>query len=380
MSLISSSGKWKNLLSLGLFLLSACAGKTEPIVKRPSTLEHRPRIAVLPVENLSGTAAPLKEMGQIFIRRLEEQGIEVLAPNALEDMMARHRIRYTGGIDRETAQAFRDEAGTEGVLITSLELYSNLIPPKIALTSRLVETGPDPTIRWIEAVGLAGDDSPGILGLGLVEEMPPILDKALQALSDSLFAHLSGQRSGRVPQRERRFEPKIWYQSPTLDPGKEYRLAVLPFVNLSDRKYAGEIMRLHFVRHLVTSGNYNVIEPGVVRQELLTSRMIMEEGLSLAQADVMFSGLDAGLLLMGKVIDYQDFQGAFGNPKVDFSVQLIERKDREVVWSSNSHNQGDVLVSIFDWGRLRTAHVMASKMVQSICQMWEEPPRQARRR
>ena len=47
--------------------------------------------------------------------------------------------------------------------------------------------------------------------------------------------------------------------------------------------------------------------------------MITQEGVSLTDADAIFSTLDADLM-SGKVNEYQDYQGTFGNPKVDFSV------------------------------------------------------------
>ena len=95
-------------------------------------------------------------------------------------------------------------------------------------------------------------------------------------------------------------------------------------------------------------------------------RVIMEDGVSLANADAIFSVLDADIVVSGKVIDYQDYQGFSGKPKVDFSTIVIERKSREVVWGSNSYNEGDDGVFFFDTGRVNTAYVMASQMVRWI--------------
>ena len=51
--------------------------------------------------------------------------------------------------------------------------------------------------------------------------------------------------------------------------------------------------------------------------------------------------LEADLIFMGRVFDYEDYQGAAGTPKVDFTVQVIDRKSRRQVWSSKSRNEGD---------------------------------------
>ena len=56
--------------------------------------------------------------------------------------------------------------------------------------------------------------------------------------------------------------------------------------------------------------------------------------------------------MTGRVMDYQDYQGAEGKPKVNFSVTVVERKSRKVVWNSYSRNEGDDGVYFFDWERL----------------------------
>ena len=331
-----------------------------------------PNIAVFPIENLSGTAAPLREIRQVFVEGLKRQGIAVLGDDAFEKFMARHRIRYTGGLDQDTARAFKEEAGTQSVLILSLESYNETNPPKISLLSRLVSTGDLPAILWMEGVGLAGDDSPGILGLGLIEDPEQLREKALKPVLGSLVRYLLRRTEGQeVAGAKKKFRPKIAYRSSAFDLNRKYRVIVAPFFNRSERQYAGEILVLHFIRQLKRFENLEVIEPGMVREELLNSRIIMRDGVSLADADALFAGLNADLLVSGRVMDYQDYQGAFGKPKVDFSATVIERKSREVVWSSDSFNEGDDRVFFFDWGRVNTAHAMASQMVQRVGKMMD---------
>jgi TolB-like protein len=143
----------------------------------------------------------------------------------------------------------------------------------------------------------------------------------------------------------------------------KYTVAVIPFFNLSQRNSAGEIMALHFVKQLTALDNFTVILPGVVRDALLKYRIIMDDGISYAQTDLLASKLNVDLILTGKIFDYQDYQGFAGTAKVDFSTLLIEKKSREVVWASESHNDGDDGVFFFDWGKINTAHAMASEMV-----------------
>lgn len=356
-----------------LLCLSGCAGTASTIdVEKPPAVAAQAPLAVFPIENLSGTVAPLKVVRESLIRQLRAKGFAVLDDDALERFMIKNRIRYTGGLDEAMAKALREETGVKGVLITSLELYNETAPPKVALTSRLVATGEIPAIEWVDGVGMAGDDAPGILSLGLVEDPRLLLEKALGKLTASLAEHFSQRAGGSAEKIEKKFQPRISYRSGAWEPGKKYAVAVAPFFNRSERKNAGEVMTLHFIQDLEKSGNFDVVEPGLIRKAFLASRIIMDEGISLPEANVLFTALDVDLVLSGKVLDYQDFQGGYGTPKVNFSVQLIERKSQQVVWSSVSYREGDEGVYFFDWGRVNTAHALASRMVHSVEHMISE--------
>ena len=64
------SNKIAFLLILGLLFFSSLADAGEIKKENPTVGEERIRIAVFPVENLSGTLAPVKEIRQMFIEKL----------------------------------------------------------------------------------------------------------------------------------------------------------------------------------------------------------------------------------------------------------------------------------------------------------------------
>jgi len=345
------------------FCLAACGGFRQQPAPRGAPVAS---IAVSPLENLSGSAVPLKSIKTSLSEELRQRGLHLLEEDTLERFMAKHRVRYTAGIDEEIAHALKEETGVEGALLTSIELYSEGVVPKIALTSRLVSTGDAPTILWVDGVGMAGDDHPGILNLGLINDSRVFLRKALGMIGESLASRMARKEGRRgTAKAERKFRPRIAYRS-DLEGEQKYTVAVAPFFNKSDRKNAGDVLVLQFVRALHGLGNFEVIEPGLVRKAFLNMRIIMDEGVSLEDAQALFAVLGADLVLGGEVLDYQDYQGPVGVAKVNFTVQLIERKNRMVVWSSESYNQGDDGVFFFDWGKVNTAHAMAIQMADSI--------------
>lgn len=364
-------------LALALFLLlqsvfAAATGQAaEPAAVR--------QVAVFPVENLTGRVSPLKDIRTALREGLAARGFRALDDGSLNSFMARHRVRYVGGIDKATAAGLKAEAGVEAVLITTLELFDETAPPKVALRSRLVSTDDPPVILWMDSAGFSGDDSPGLLQLGLIEDPSVLLRKAVGHLADSLAgrmkrgageitlnAQVPSQRIAGEPTQFDAFGPKRSFRDLSPPPGRERRIVVMPFLNKSSRKYAGDMLRLHFVEQFARNLAFRVVEPGVVRQGLLQMRVIMDDGPSLADLGAVSSVIDADLVVSGTVMDYHDYTGAGGVARVEFMVQGLEPARHEVVWSSISSSTGIDNVFVFDLGRVNTAHALAARMAGAI--------------
>jgi hypothetical protein len=139
---------------------------------------------------------------------------------------------------------------------------------------------------------------------------------------------------------------------------------VIPFVNISERKNAGKIMMLHFLEELSRIGSLRVVDPGLVREEMLRYRTVIPEGPSLATASLLSSDHSLGidLLLSGTVFDYG---AADGVPRVDFGLEIIDAANREIVWRSRSQNDGGEGVFFLDVGRVYTPHRLATEMARA---------------
>jgi TolB-like protein len=326
-------------------------------------------VAVFPVENLTGKSFDGEEVRAFLARTLAANGIAVVPPDVLEGFMARHRVRYTAGIDAGTAAALRKEAGADAVLFASIELAQVAVPPKIALIARLVSLAEPPTVLWADDVGLAGDDAPGLFELGIVNDYPVLLARAVERITGSLLRYVGGGNAPAATKAASKFRPKSAYRRLELATGRRYTIAVVPFVNLSARRNAGDVLALLFMRHLASLGEFQVVERGATRQQLLDARIIMDGGLSLSDADTVAALIEADFVLGGRVVRYDDYEGAASSPRVEFSTVLIDRRSRKVVWSSASYNEGNDGVGAFGRGGTRTAHAMATQMAWLTTQM-----------
>jgi TolB-like protein len=335
----------------------------EPVKRLLVVRSKQPRIVVFPVENLSGRPTPLNEVRQAIIQGLIGKGAVVLNDAEMQKFMARHRVRYVGGIDSITSKAWKIEEGMEAVIITSVDQYEDSEVPKIAITCRLVTTGDTPYILWMENADLSGDDTPGLFGAGLIDQIGKLQDKAIKQLMGSLAAFYADKPARGRSDVPDSFKPKAAHENPFFVPDKTYTVAVMPFYNRSKSSRAGDVLALRFVSQLVKNKAFEVMEPGVVRQKLLNYRIIMPEGPSKADMKSFFINLDTDLILVGRLLDYQE-----GKLKMEFDIRVYEKKSGSTVWSSWSHNEGNDAVVIFDWKRVNNAGALASKMARSIVQ------------
>jgi len=389
---------------LALLLLSSCVswqGRSDELPEFESSIPDKPipdkpvsdkpvashgdLIAVLPVDNLTGWSTPLETVGAVLRAHLDRRGFRIVTDQTLAKVMQQYRIRNTGSLNSRTFGALKEETGAAGVLLTSLEVFYDGQFPRISLLSRLVVGGDRPEIAWMDGVGLAGEGHLGLLARGRITEIDDLLEIAARCLVDSLaisffepeVPDLSNTRNelnecdsrGDVvysppeAKGKKKFRPRMSFGSPFADVNRRYSMAVIPFLNLSQRTNAGKILELHFVKQLFRNESVSIVEPGLVRQELLEHRVVMAAGPSLENAEALSNdeSLGVDLVLSGVVFDYQD---AVAIPKVDFSVTMIEKESLRVVWSSRSDGTGEDGVLFFDLGTVHTTHQLASELAR----------------
>jgi TolB-like protein len=324
------------------------------------------KLAVFPVQNASGGAAPIKALTEALDGALDVRGLDVVPRQALDLVLANHRMRFTGGVDRAMAKVLREELAVDAVLIPTLELHGADAPPKISLAARLVSTGDRPTVLWADAVTRAGDDAPGLLSTGLVTKSAELEKTVISRLARSVERYVRTREHGDPCEGDGRFEPRRKFRAPVLDDVGRRTVAVLPFTNDTSRRSAGDVVLGQFVTQLVRSGSFEVLDPGVVREELLAHRIVLQDGVSVDNAIVMLKLLDADLVLSGYVQVYEARSGSQGAPKVEFTAYMLDRQTEQLVWSSTSSAAGDARVFFFGAGMVHTASGLSCRMVREV--------------
>ena len=341
-----------------------------------------PRLAVFPPVDRTGRSAPVEQIQAALETSLSAQGFALLAREELDEFFRRHRIRYLGGISDETARAIGAESNIDGVLLTSVDDWETVDPPRLALTSRWVAAAPGASLAWMETSAHHGQARPGAFGLGLITSPELLIDRASHEIAESLAASSRSSKvedRGRVP---RRFRPGSFAVNPdwaaAAAAGRPPRVAVLPFVVDTAWRDAGDVLASQFVRWLLATGDMEVIEPGVVREALLEARVIQEDGPSLPQVDALRALLDLDLIVSGRVTDYEAMGSAPGSPFLGFSARAIDIRTRQAVWSSFSFGRGDDRVGMFGTARIHSSITLTSELVRGAVETLDEELRARR--
>ncbi|MGE5047447.1 MAG: hypothetical protein ACM3PC_02680 [Deltaproteobacteria bacterium] len=339
------------------------------------------RFAVFPLVNAAGVVAPMRDIGAALRSQLEKQGIPFVEGAPVDDFLARHRIRYTGGLDAATAVLASRELGVDQVLITTVVAVAREPMPRLSVEARLVTAADDPRIVWAGGFSRLGDESPGAFELGVIRDFDELAARGFAGVARSLAALARHEQAPPVVcPPAGRFRPRSSYRSAALDFSAPRTIAVLPFQNLTRRRNAGDVVSLAFVRQLQSLSSVRVTEPGVLRDDLLRFRVVLQGGISLDVARMTMELVHADLALTGVVRSFDDALNADGVPRLEYTVMLLDRRGDEVVWRSTSYSQGDDGVFFFDAGKVSTVGDLACRMAQSTVRaMVEQRPTPARK-
>lgn len=329
-------------------------------------------LGVLPIENLTVATPPLGDLRGRLTAALVARRVQVAEPGTLDEALARIRLRWVGGIDDASAASLRDLAHVDAILVTSIDLWDPVDPPRIGLTARLVPfDAAEVRPVWATSVHLAGDDRPGFLDTGVIHDAEILAARAVDDLAEQVAAFLAsapGPSSGPlVPASERRFRPRSLFVAPDAPAllTDVRRIVVLPFRNQSTNPRAGDVVALQVEHELVRMGGVEVVERGRVRKILLDTRLIQEGGISLTQAETFKAILDADVVVTGLVSQYKE--GRPGYPAlIEFSAYAVDARARRVAWLARAHGDGSDGVFLFGLREVRTAPELARELVRGI--------------
>lgn len=145
-------------------------------------------------------------------------------------------------------------------------------------------------------------------------------------------------------------------------------LGVMPFVNLTADRFAGEKVQSSFITELFLAQKFQVVEPGEfnsrVAQELKASGTQPAQELSLDQIKAIGGKLGVQGVIEGTVREYTMTRvGQVDYPVISLSVRMIDVPTGTVIWMTSFSKKGGPNLPVISIGETHTL----SELTQKIC-------------
>jgi len=146
------------------------------------------------------------------------------------------------------------------------------------------------------------------------------------------------------------------------------QLGVLPFINLTTDRFAGEKVQSSFITELFLAEKFQVVEPGEfnskVAQELKSSGAQPTQELSLDQIKMIGQKMGVQGIIEGTVREYSMIRvGQVDYPVISLSVRMIDVPTGTVIWMTSFSQKGGPKWPVVSIGETHTL----SELTQKIC-------------
>lgn len=129
-------------------------------------------------------------------------------------------------------------------------------------------------------------------------------------------------------------------------PAPSYKVAVIPFENLSTNRSAGITISKLFYSELAGQETVKLTEESWVRNWLKTEKINVDKLSMTTSAKELGEKLGVDRLVLGAVSRYGRDNDLFGQPVVAISAQLIDVKTGNILWAASENNMaGDSFFS-----------------------------------
>ncbi len=162
-------------------LSGGCAGTLPPppAVGVSSTL---PRVALLPLENLTARTDASDRMSRVLTGVLGETGTcQAVPPGDIEQVLTTLRIRDANGVTRDRVREVAGQLDAEWLMAGSILEYGSIRSPEgdvpsVGLTLRLID-GRNGRTAWSAMRVRTGEDHEKIFGFGRVRSLDQLTER-----------------------------------------------------------------------------------------------------------------------------------------------------------------------------------------------------------
>jgi TolB-like protein len=161
------------------------------------------------------------------------------------------------------------------------------------------------------------------------------------------------------------------YLNPEADMSFYERIGVVPFINLTSDRFAGEKITSTFVTELLITEKFEVVERGefdhAVGQVRNSTGGSPSQELTAAQLAAIGEKAGVNGIIEGVVKEYEMIRVGQGTyPLISFNVKLVDAPTGRVVWESSYSGKGGPKLPLVGWGETHTLSELAQKACRNV--------------
>jgi curli biogenesis system outer membrane secretion channel CsgG len=161
------------------------------------------------------------------------------------------------------------------------------------------------------------------------------------------------------------------YLNPEADMSFYERVGVVPFINLTSDRFAGEKITSTFVTELLITERFEVVERGefdhLVGQVRSSTGGSPSQELTAAQLAAIGEQAGVNGIIEGVVKEYEMIRVGQGTyPLISFNVKLVDAPTGKVVWESSYSGKGGPRLPLVGWGETHTLSELAQKACRNV--------------
>jgi TolB-like protein len=303
-------------------------------------------IIVLPFADYTADADARARFLPRIDAHLRLSRVRLVTADSLRETLRAYRIRTTGDIRSEDARLLAGASGADYILLGSLDFSAEETAPEAGLSMRLLDPK-SMRILWAASDAATGDDFAGLFGIGRISDMNTLADRLVERMAhafDDALDNISRTSAADSP--------------PSL-------VALIPFDNLTDQQYAGNIVTQYTLTGMINSG-WLVIEPGVVTDAALRLGKVPRGEIDMAMLTYLHDSVGVGLVVTGTVNNFRPGRSEVAAPSVALDARLVRTEDGKILCAVTETRMGGNDGTVFHAGGSNALGRLTGKAVKEM--------------
>jgi len=174
-----------------IFFAFGCGGQQKFLIRPAPDISRFNRVAVFPMENLSGFPAAGSRVTAVLTSELYNSHlVDVVEPGEVQQFILRSRIRVAGQLDLDTIQEASRQLNADGIVFGSVNEYEIVSTdlgelPAVSVTLRVVDAS-NGDIVWAVTHSLQGDFKESVFGIGRVSSVGRLSEFVIADMVEAL--------------------------------------------------------------------------------------------------------------------------------------------------------------------------------------------------